>query len=148
MLYLAGPLYMLQVYDRVVSSASTTTLVMLTIALLFAYLTLAALDTVRARVLTRASVRLDQKIAARVMAAIIARSGNLSGARSQALRDFDTFRQFVTGVGIHAVFDLPWAPIYIAVIFILHPALGAFALGSALLLIMMALLNQWIVKPP
>src|SRR6266481_1998474 len=148
LLYLAGPLYMLQVYDRVISSASEVTLVMLTVALLIAFLALAGLDAVRARVLTRASVRLDQKIAARVMMAIIDRSGSFGGARSQMLRDFDTFRQFITGMGIHAVFDLPWAPIYIAVIFVLHPALGAFALGCSILLILMAFLNEWIVKPP
>ena len=64
------------------------------------------------------------------------------------MRDFDTFRQFITGMGIHAIFDLPWAPIYIAVIFVLHPALGAFALGCAVLLVLMALLNEWLVKPP
>ncbi len=148
LLYLAGPLYMLQVYDRVISSASEVTLVMLTIALLMAFLALAGLDAVRARVLTRASIRLDQKIAARVMTAIIDRSASFGGARSQLLRDFDTFRQFITGMGIHAIFDLPWAPIYIAVIFVLHPALGAFALGCSILLILMALLNEWIVKPP
>jgi ATP-binding cassette subfamily C protein len=148
LLYLAGPLYMLQVYDRVISSASETTLVMLTIALLIAFLALAGLDAVRARVLTRASIRLDQKIAARVMTAIIDRSASFGGARSQMLRDFDTFRQFITGMGIHAIFDLPWAPIYIAVIFVLHPALGAFALGCSIVLVLMALLNEWIVKPP
>src|SRR5882724_9402805 len=148
LLYLAGPLYMLQVYDRVISSASEVTLVMLTIALLIAFLALAGLDAVRARVLTRASVRLDQKIAGRVMTAIIDRSASFGGARSQMLRDFDTFRQFITGMGVHAVFDLPWAPIYIAVIFALHPALGAFALGCSILLVLMALLNEWIVKPP
>jgi len=148
LLYLAGPLYMLQVYDRVISSASEVTLVMLTIALLIAFLALAGLDAVRARVLTRASVRLDQKIAARVMTAIIDRSASFGGARSQMLRDFDTFRQFITGMGIHAVFDLPWAPIYIAVIFALHPALGAFALGCSVLLILMAFITEWIVKPP
>jgi ATP-binding cassette subfamily C protein len=148
LLYLAGPLYMLQVYDRVISSASEVTLVMLTIALLLAFLALAGLDAVRARVLTRASIRLDQKIAARVMTAIIDRSASFGGARSQLLRDFDTFRQFITGMGIHAIFDLPWAPIYIAVIFVLHPFLGAFALGCSILLILMALLNEWIVKPP
>jgi ATP-binding cassette subfamily C protein len=148
LLYLAGPLYMLQVYDRVISSASEVTLVMLTIALLIAFLALAGLDAVRARVLTRASIRLDQKIAARVMTAIIDRSANFGGARSQMLRDFDTFRQFITGMGIHAIFDLPWAPIYIAVIFALHPALGAFALGCSVLLILMAFINEWIVKPP
>lgn len=148
LLYLAGPLYMLQVYDRVISSASEVTLVMLTIALLLAFLALAGLDTVRARVLTRASIRLDQKIAARIMTAIIDRSASFGGARSQLLRDFDTFRQFITGMGIHAIFDLPWAPIYIGVIFVLHPALGAFALGCSVLLILMAFLNEWIVKPP
>jgi PrtD family type I secretion system ABC transporter len=148
LLYLAGPLYMLQVYDRVISSASEVTLVMLTIALLIAFMALAGLDAVRARVLTRASIRLDHKIAARVMTAIIDRSASFGGARSQLLRDFDTFRQFITGMGIHAIFDLPWAPIYIAVIFALHPALGAFALGCSILLILMALLNEWIVKPP
>jgi len=148
LLYLAGPLYMLQVYDRVISSASEVTLVMLTIALLMAFMALAGLDAVRARVLTRASIRLDHKIAARVMTAIIDRSASFGGARSQLLRDFDTFRQFITGMGIHAIFDLPWAPIYIAVIFALHPALGAFALGCSILLILMALLNEWIVKPP
>src|SRR5258706_9952398 len=148
LLYLAGPLYMLQVYDRVISSASEVTLVMLTIALLIAFMALAGLDAVRARVLTRASIRLDQKIAARVMTAIIDRSASFGGARSQMLRDFDNFRQFITGSGIHAVFDLPWSPIYIAVIFVLHPALGSFALVSALALVGMALLNEHLVKKP
>ena len=148
LLYLAGPLFMLQVYDRVISSASEITLLMLTIALLLAYSALAGLDAVRARVLTRASIRLDQSIASRIMIAIIERSGNFAGARSQLLRDFDTFRQFVTGSGIHAIFDLPWAPLYIAVIFVLHPALGAFAFGCSVVLILMALLNEWMVKRP
>lgn len=148
LLYLAAPLYMLQVYDRVIASASQVTLVMLTIALLLAFLSLAGLDTVRSRVLTRAGVRLDRLIAGRVMSAVIERASALGGARSQLLRDFDTFRQFVTGTGIHAVFDLPWAPIYILVIFALHPLLGAFALGSAVLLIIMALLNEIFVRPP
>jgi ATP-binding cassette, subfamily C, bacterial len=121
---------------------------MLTIALLMAFTALAGLDAVRARVLTRASIRLDQRIASRIMTAIIERSGNFGGARSQLLRDFDTFRQFVTGMGVHAIFDLPWAPIYIAVIFMLHPALGAFALGCSIVLILMALLNEWMVKQP
>jgi ATP-binding cassette, subfamily C, bacterial len=147
LLYLAGPLYMLQVYDRVLSSGSQTTLVMLTVVLLLAYLALAGLDMVRGRVLTRAGVRLDQQVAPRVLAIMIDRTGE-GGARSQALRDFDGFRGFVTGTGIHAVFDMPWAPIYIAVIFLLHPLLGAFALACAVVLIAMAFLNEYLVKPP
>ncbi len=131
LLYLAGPLYMLQVYDRVVPSSSEVTLLMLTLGLVLAYLTLAGLDAARARVLTRASVRLDQRIAPRIMTAIIDRPAAAGGARSQLLRDFDGFRQFISGTGIHAIFDLPWAPIYIAVIFMLHWALGAFALACS-----------------
>ena len=129
LLYLAAPLYMLQVYDRVIASASQATLVMLTLVLLAALMALAGLDVVRARVLTRASVRLDRLLAGRVLAATM--DGAIKGAppSSQMLRDFDTFRQFITGAGIHAVFDLPWAPIYILVIFLLHPLLGLFALA-------------------
>jgi ATP-binding cassette subfamily C protein len=148
LLYLAAPLYMLQVYDRVISSASQVTLVMLTLALLMALLALAGLDAVRARVLTRASIRLDRLLAGRVMSAIFEGSPNLGGSRSQLLRDFDTFRQFITGMGIHAIFDLPWAPIYIAVIFMLHPLLGAFAFGCSIVLVCMAFLNEWVVRPP
>src|SRR5262249_48378158 len=135
LLYLAGPLYMLQVYDRVINSASHITLLMLTIVLLVALSALAGLDLVRARVLTRASSRLDRLLAARVLTATM--DGAMRGAppTSQTLRDFDTYRQFVTGAGIHAIFDLPWAPIYIIVIFILHPYLGLFALASAIMLI-------------
>jgi ATP-binding cassette, subfamily C, type I secretion system permease/ATPase len=147
LLYLASPLYMLQVYDRVISSASHLTLVMLTIALLVAFVALAGLDAVRARILTRASVRLDRLMAPRIMTAIVERAQE-SGARSQFLRDFDTFRQFVTGHGIHAIFDLPWAPIYIGVIVMLHPLLGAFAFGCAVILVCMALLNEWAVRAP
>jgi PrtD family type I secretion system ABC transporter len=146
-LYLAAPLYMLQVYDRVVSSGSTVTLVMLTVALMMAFVALAGLDGVRARVLVRAGIRLDRLLAGRVVAATVEATGD-GAAHSQPLRDFDTFRQYITGSGIHAVFDLPWAPIYIGVIFLLHPVLGFFALGSAAVLVVMALVNQWLVQRP
>ena len=148
LLYLAGPLYMLQVYDRVISSSSEVTLVMLTLVLLLAYFALSGLDAMRARVLTRLSIRLDHLLAARIMVAVIERLGATGGARSQALRDFDNFRQFVTGAGIHAIFDLPWAPIYLVVIFLLHPVLGAFALAAAVVLIALAVLNEWRARGP
>jgi PrtD family type I secretion system ABC transporter len=148
LLYLAAPLYMLQVYDRVISSASEVTLVMLTLALLMALSALAGLDSVRTRVLTRASIRLDRLLAGRIMSAVIEGAQNLGSTRSQLLRDFDTYRQFITGPGIHSIFDLPWAPIYIGVIFLLHPMLGTFAFGSAIVLISMAFLNERLVRPP
>nr|WP_192182818.1 type I secretion system permease/ATPase [Mesorhizobium amorphae] len=147
LLYLASPLYMLQIYDRVVTSGSATTLVMLTIALLAAFLALAGLDLMRATILTRASVRLDRLLSAKIVAASVetAQSGS---SQSQPVRDFDTFRQVITGMGINALFDLPWSPIYIAIIFLLHPWLGFFALGSSLLLVAMAVINEYLVRAP
>ena len=148
LLYLAGPLYMLQVYDRVVSSGSEVTLVMLTGALVAAYLALAGLDLARAGVLTRLSVRIDRRMASRVMEAITGRVPAAGEARGQLLRDFDGLRQFVTGTGIHAIFDLPWAPLYIAAIFLLHWTLGVFAVGCCVLLVTMAFVNELLVGTP
>src|SRR5690348_2001443 len=88
LLYLAGPLYMLQVYDRVVSSGSHVTLVMLSAVLVFAYLALLGLDIVRARILTRANVRLDQRISPLILTRMIEAGAEAStAARSQILRD-------------------------------------------------------------
>jgi PrtD family type I secretion system ABC transporter len=148
LLYLAAPLYMLQVYDRVVPSGSQVTLLMLTLVLLMAFAALAGLDVARARVLTRMSVRLDRRLAPRIMTAMIDRRTAAGGARSQPLRDFDEFRQFITGAGLHALLDAPWAPIYIAVIFLLHWTLGAFALACGVVLVLMALCNEWLVRAP
>jgi len=147
LLYLASPLYMLQIYDRVVTSGSETTLVMLTIVLLAAFLALAGLDLVRSWILTRASARLDRLLSAKILAASV-EAPSPGSSQSQPIRDFDTFRQVITGSGIHALFDLPWSPIYIGIIFLLHPWLGFFALGSSLLLIGMAVLNEYMVRAP
>ncbi|RUW63879.1 type I secretion system permease/ATPase [Mesorhizobium sp. M7A.F.Ca.US.008.03.1.1] len=147
LLYLASPLYMLQIYDRVVTSGSETTLVMLTLVLLAAFLSLAGLDLVRASILTRASARLDRLLSAKVLAASV-ETPSPGSSQSQPIRDFDTFRQVITGSGIHALFDLPWSPIYIGIIFLLHPWLGFFALGCSLLLIAMAVLNEHLVRSP
>ena len=82
LLYLAGPIYMIQVYDRVVTSGSVTTLAMLTVALLIAFAALAGLDIVRARVLTRAGIRLERLLAARVVTATVEQfSGSAAGTR-------------------------------------------------------------------
>ncbi|KSV62267.1 hypothetical protein N183_36655 [Sinorhizobium sp. Sb3] len=147
-LYLASPLYMLQVYDRVINSGSEATLVMLTLVLLVALGALASLDMVRARILSRAGVRLDSLMAGRIVGATFDDILRRGRAVHPPLRDFDTFRQFLTGPGVHALFDLPWAPIYIFVIFLLHPYLGAFALCCALVLVGMTVANEWLVRQP
>jgi ATP-binding cassette subfamily C protein len=148
LLYLAAPLYMMQVYDRVISSASATTLVVLTLILLVALAVLAGLDSIRAWLLTRISLRIDRLLAPRVVyAALEAKARNIEFAHLP-LRDFDTCRQFITGTGIQALFDAPWSPIYILLIGLLHPALGFFAFASAVLLMFVAVANEyWLRKP-
>jgi PrtD family type I secretion system ABC transporter len=145
-LYLASPLYMLHVYDRVISSGSLPTLLMLTLALLIALSAMAALDGVRARILIRAGLRLDRLLAGRVMEALVKHANASSGAgQAQALRDFDSFRQFITSGSVYTLCDAPWAPIYIAVIALLHPLLGLFALGCAVILLALAVVNERLV---
>ena len=115
---------MLQVYDRVVPTRGALTLLFLTLALLFALAILSALDVVRSRLLTRAASRLDRQLAGAILDATLARStGPRDALTRQAMREFDTLRQTMTGTGVLALFDAPWTPIYILVCFLLHPSL-------------------------
>ena len=148
LLYLISPIYMLQIYDRVIASASEVTLAMLTIILIAALIALSLLDFVRARLLTQASLQINQLLSNRIIAASMQSATKVSLLDNLPLKDFDTFRQFITGPGIHAVFDLPWTPVYIIIIFMLHPFLGAFALVSSIILVLMAFLNEYLVRSP
>jgi ATP-binding cassette subfamily C protein len=109
-LYLAPTLYMLQVYDRVVPTAGTTTLFFVTLALAFALLTLSSLDMVRNRLLIRASQRIDALIAPRILHQVMAAD---SGAAGQAMRDFDSIRGMIATPAIAAIFDVPWTPVFL-----------------------------------
>ena len=147
LLYLGSPLYMLQVYDRVLASGSRDTLVMLTVALALA--TMAALDAIRARVLVRCGVGFDARLSARLMTALIDRGARSGGARqAELLRDLDQLRQFLAGVAVLAIFDLPWMPIYVAILCLLHPVLGLIALAGGLGLLALTALNELVTGPP
>jgi ATP-binding cassette subfamily C protein/ATP-binding cassette subfamily C protein EexD len=147
LLYLALPLYMLQIYDRVLSSGSVPTLVMLTVVCVLSLATLAALDIVRARVLTRSGLRLDALLAGRVLSATVERASDVGGLeRGHVIRDLDAFRQVVTGPGIHALFDLPWAPLYIGIIFMIHPLLGLLSFSGAVVLLLLACANELVTR--
>ncbi len=149
LLMLVVPLYMLQVFDRVLSSRSEATLVMLTIIAGFMLLMLAVLEIVRARVMVRTGVKFEGLLKDRVFTAVFERSLGAPGAtRMQALQDLDTLRQFLTGAGLFALLDAPWAPIFILVIFLLHPWLGAAALVGALVLLALAVLNEILTSQP
>lgn len=129
LLYLAPSIYMLQVYDRAVPTRGGTTLLALTLIYLFAIATMGAFDLVRARVLIRASARLDRLLAPPIIAALI-RTSVAQPRSSAALREFDQLRQTLTGAGVLALFDLPWAPIYLLVCFVIHPLLGLMAIAA------------------
>lgn len=143
LLYLAPTLYMLLVYDRVVPARGGMTLVFITIALIAALATLSLLDMVRARLLTRAGQRLDRVLAPVILSATLARArGGKDVLSRQAMREFDTLRQALSGAGVLALFDAPWTPIYLIVCTLLHPLLGAVALAGALILVGLGWLNE------
>ena len=137
-LMLTPTIYMLQVYDRVLVSRSELTLLVTSLIALFLFGVMAVSEWSRSRVLVRAGVRLDELLSTRVFNAAFEANLSRSGAPAQrAFADLTELRQFLTGNGIFAFFDAPWTPIYIAVLFFLHPFLGwvsiLFAVLQALL---------------
>ncbi len=148
-LMLAPSLYMLQVYDRVLNSRNETTLLMLSLILAGLYLLYAALEWVRSMVLVRVGVRLDLALDGRVFNAAFERNLRSGGGNAaQALGDLQVVRQFLTGNGLFAFFDAPWAPIYLLVITAFHPLLGVVALVGTLLLVALAWLTNRVTHPP
>lgn len=148
-LMLVPAIYMLQVYDRVLNSRNEMTLLMITLIVLGLYALLGALEWIRSQLLVRASVRLDERLNDRVFAATFdATLRGAGGNPAQALSDVTNLRQFLTGNGLFAFFDAPWAPIYLIVITILHPWLGLFSLVGGLLLIALAWLTERATQKP
>ncbi len=149
LLMLTGPLFMLQVYDRVLASKSVPTLVVLTILISALYGFYAFLEALRSRMATRFGNVIDASIGERLFAASI-RLKLITGAPANAdpVRDGDTLRQFVSGPGPMALLDLPWLPIYMAVVFLLHPALGWLAVGGGLIIIVLMVLNEALSRKP
>lgn len=149
LLYLSSPLYLMQVYNRVLVNENVSTLILLTIILAIALLTMAALDAVRAQVLIRCGIRLDQELATRVFDALVVRSAWRGFSRgAQQLRELDQFRTFITGPGIYFAFDVPWIPIYLLLLFFIHPLLGIVATLGAIVLLGLALLNEYLTRDP
>ncbi|WP_339914253.1 type I secretion system permease/ATPase [uncultured Brevundimonas sp.] len=145
LLYLTPTLYMLQIYDRVVPTGGLTTLVLVTVAAVFALATLAGLDWLRTRLLLRAGLRLDRLLAGRVLARVV--DLQTKAPNTQALREFDNVRGVLGGPGMLAVLDAPWTPIYLGACFLLHPALGALTLVGGILLFGLAWLNERDSRP-
>jgi ATP-binding cassette subfamily C protein len=140
-LYLAPTIYMMQVYDRVVPTNGLATLYWLTLIVGLAIGVLTALDSVRQQVMLRASMRLNRLLSSVILDRSMLRTKD-GVAGAQGLREFDTLRGALTGPGVMALFDAPWAPLYLAVAFLIHPVLGMLVLVGGAILVVLAVANE------
>jgi len=148
LLYLALPIYTFQIYGRVMLSYSVPTLLVITFAVLGAFIVSGIIDDYRAKVLINFGVVMDQRVSGKVFSALF--DGAVRGSpsiRSQALRDLDTFRQTLTGHAFSTVFDLPWMPVFIIVLFVIDPLVGIVTLVGALILLAITILQDRATRP-
>ena len=124
-LMLTMPLYMMQLFDRVFSSRSNETLIMLTLAAVFALVTSWALDLLRAKLMLNAGIVMEERLGHRVLSGVIKYAGRLEGKdQAQGLRDVAVLRNFLTGQSLFSLFDSPWMVFYIIIIYLFHPIMG------------------------
>jgi len=149
-LALTGAIYMLQVYDRVLPSRSLPTLVALTMLMVALFFANGILDLMRTRIMTRIGLRVDEELREPVFDALqkhaLLGSGGSDGL--QPVRDLDRIRSFLSGIGPTALFDLPWIPVYLVVIFLLHPLMGWFAVAGAALLVVTTYATELLSREP
>ncbi|MCG8544082.1 MAG: type I secretion system permease/ATPase [Alphaproteobacteria bacterium] len=149
LLMLSVPLYMLLVYDRVLTSGNYSTLFALTVLAGIMLVIMGALEFLRSRILVRVGGRIDSLLNRRIFDSFMRRpllTGSDSGDRP--LQDLTSFRDFLSGQGPLALFDAPWTPIYLAVLYLFHPWLGHVAAAGALILFTIALLNELATRRP
>ncbi|MCV6590009.1 MAG: type I secretion system permease/ATPase [Marinobacterium sp.] len=150
LLMLVPSFYMLQVYDRVVTSGSESTLVMLTLIMAMLMIAMGSLEWVRSRILVRVSARIDSHLNTRVYNAAFKQAlytGNAAQG-SQPVQDLTGLRQFMTGNGLFAFFDAPWIPLYLAVMFMFHPLFGWVGVAAAVILVVIAIINEKMTSKP
>lgn len=142
LLYLAAPIYMLQVYDRVVPTGGVATLGFITLALAIALVSLSMLDAIRLRLLVRASLRIDALVTPRLLQKAVAGTGP-----AQSIRDLDTVRSTLASPAAAALLDLPWLPLFIIVSFLLNVWIGVLAVVAAVAMFALAWANQRLTRP-
>lgn len=147
LLMLTGPLYMLQVYDRVLGSRSEETLIALSLLVAFLYGMMGLLDFSRGRIMGRIGARFQSRLDRRVFEAVMRRSAVASDEKSATgLRDLESVQRLMTSPVLMSVFDIPWTPFFIIGIMIFHPWLGYLAITGGALLIVIALANQFVTR--
>jgi ATP-binding cassette subfamily C protein len=150
LLMLTGPLYMLQIYDRVLGSRSEATLVALSALVIFLFLVMGILEYVRGRVMAIVGARFQERLDRRVFAAAMQRSALAPNdpLAIGAQRDLEAIRTFLASPVLLALMDLPWTPFFLAVVFIFHPTMGWLSVAGGIVLIGVTILNQALSKAP
>ncbi|ACM02124.1 type I secretion system permease/ATPase [Cereibacter sphaeroides] len=150
LLMLTGPLYMLQVYDRVLGSRSEETLLALSLLVTFLFVAMGVLDHVRARVMARVGAGFQEKLDRRVFEAAVRRLSLAPGDPSAvaAQRDLESVQRLWASPVLIALFDIPWTPFFLAAIFVFHPYMGWLAIGGGVVLVIVTILNQRLSEGP
>lgn len=149
LLMLTGPLYMMQVYDRVLGSRSEATLLALSLLVVFLYGMMGLLDYARGRVMARVGARFQAALDRRVFDAMIRRSAVAQDQSAQTgLSDLESVQRLISSPVLTSAFDLPWTPVFLAGIALFHPWLGLLALGGGAVLVLIAVLNQLFTRTP
>lgn len=147
LLYLTFPIYMMAIYDRVLSSYSVPTLITITIGAITALIVLGGLDLLRSRLLIKVGVDMDQALSRPVLAEMVRDKVRIEPqGHSQGLADVNTLRNYFAGNAIFSLFDLPWVPIYLLIIFLIHPLLGMTATAGAVALLILGLLQEFLTR--
>jgi ATP-binding cassette subfamily C protein len=149
-LMLSGALFMLEVYDRVLPSRSVPTLVALLILVVGLYGAQGVIDIIRSRILVRVGDSLDEAMSMRVYNAVVRLPLKIGGKSegTQPIRDLDTVRSFLSGIGPVALFDLPWMPVYLIICFVFHTYIGLTALFGAIVLITITVFTELTTRRP
>ena len=147
LLVFVGPLYMLQIYDRVLTSRNELTLILLTLIVAFLFLVYALLEKVRSAVLVRAGLLFDSKTRGELFESVMRGTLKQPGsAHYLLLREIDVIREFLTGSGLIAFCDVPWVPVFVAGCFLLHPWFGWTALAGAIIIFALAVANELLTR--
>ena len=145
-LMLTGPLFMLQVYDRVLASRSVPTLVALLVLITVLFAGMALFELLRSRVLSRIAHGLDAKLAPELFQYWLQKSASGSTPGYRPLTDLGALRSFISSPYLVALYDLPWFPLYLGVVMILHVWLGYLAIAGVVVVAALAFLNEWLTK--
>lgn len=148
-LMLVSPLFMMQVYDRVLTSHSIPTLAALSLLAAGIYAVLAIIEILRSKILLQIGRRLDEQLnMPSIIATLSVPAAGQEGAPSAPLRDLDQIRQFMSGPGPIAIADLPWMPVFVFVLYLFHPLFGIAVVGGAIVLLSLTLCSELLLRKP